>query len=62
MQLYASKKLGQFAPERVGQFDWIVQLVKMYANCMQMKKGFRGHSSETLTVYVGPPGHDPGTP
>ncbi len=25
MQLYASKNVGQFAPEWVGQFDWIVQ-------------------------------------
>jgi hypothetical protein len=25
MQFYASKNVGQFAPECLGQFDWIVQ-------------------------------------
>ena len=26
MQFFASKNVGQFAPDKVGQFDWIVQL------------------------------------
>jgi hypothetical protein len=27
MQFYASKNVGQFAPESLGQFDWIVQII-----------------------------------
>ncbi len=28
MQFYASKMVGQFAPDKVGQFRWILQISK----------------------------------
>ncbi len=29
MQLYAKKILGQFASEKLGQFDWILQAIAL---------------------------------